>query len=115
MVVEGRKAVKTGAIEALIDADTRFHMWIYRVAGNALLVETMSLYWNHLKRAMGEILRRPSSRESVWDEHTDILTAIVAHDAATAASRALAHARDASALIAESIPAAVHAPDWREG
>jgi DNA-binding GntR family transcriptional regulator len=109
LVLEGRKAVKTGAIEALIEADTRFHMWIYRVAGNPLLVETMSLYWNHLKRAMGEILRHPSGRESIWDEHTDILTAIVAHDAATAASRAHAHAHDASARVADSIPAAAHA------
>src|SRR5215470_5249381 len=66
LLVEGRKA---GGMDALIDADIDFHMWIYRLAGNPLIVDTMALYWNHLRRAMGEILHTPSRRQSVWDEH----------------------------------------------
>ncbi len=105
LVVEGRRAVSSASMDALIDADMGFHMWTYRVAGNPLLVETMSLYWNHLRRAMIEILRHPSARESVWDEHEAILDAIVVGDAEDAQARALAHTRDASARIVKSIPA----------
>ncbi|HKA89838.1 MAG TPA: GntR family transcriptional regulator [Haliangiales bacterium] len=105
LVAEGRRAMKSGKMEALIDADKRFHMWTYRVAGNPLLVDTMGLYWNHLRRAMAELLRRPSGRDLVWDEHQAILDAIVAGDADEARARALAHARDASARLVEAIPA----------
>src|SRR5262249_34296578 len=105
LVAEGRRAMKSGKMEALIDADKRFHMWTYRVAGNPLLVDTMGLYWNHLRRAMAELLRRPSGRDLVWDEHQAILDAIVAGDADEARPRALAHARDASARLVEAIPA----------
>lgn len=111
LVAEGRDAVKTASTESLIEADLRFHMWIYKVAKNPLVVETMGLYWNHLRRAMGEILRRPSSRTSVWDEHAAILEAIVDHEAKTAERRALAHVRDASARIADSIPATADITD----
>ena len=77
LLFQGRRAVEAGRVEDLIAVDMEFHMWIYRVAGNPLLAETMTLYWNHLRRAMSEILRRPSRRESIWDEHEAILHAIV--------------------------------------
>ena len=105
LVAEGRRAVQSGRMEDLIGADTQFHMWIYRVAGNPLLAETMGLYWNHLRRVMSEILRRPARRQEIWDEHEAILKAIIEQDAKVAEKRALAHARDASLRIVESIPA----------
>jgi DNA-binding GntR family transcriptional regulator len=105
LVAEGRRGVQSGRMEDLIDADMRFHTWIYRVAGNPLLAETMGMYWNHLRRAMSEILRRPARRQEIWDEHEAILKAIIEQDAKLAEKRALAHARDASLRIVESIPA----------
>jgi DNA-binding GntR family transcriptional regulator len=106
LVAEGRKALAGGDMEALVDADLRFHMWIYQVAGNPLLVETMRLYWNHLRRAMGEILRYPSSRATIWEEHQRILRAIVEGDPDAASAGALAHAHDAAERIIGSIPVA---------
>jgi DNA-binding GntR family transcriptional regulator len=102
LFADGRRADRGGAMEPLIDADMRLHMWIYRVAGNPLLVSTMNLYWNHLRRAMGEILSRPQSRAVVWDEHEALVQAIIDRDPKAAAAHALAHTRGAAERVAES-------------
>ena len=106
LLLQGFNATASGRIAALIDADMRFHMWIYRVAGNPLLADTMRLYWNHLRRAMAELLQQPASRKNIWAEHEAILEAIARHDAKTAGQRALAHVRDASERIGKLIPPA---------
>jgi DNA-binding GntR family transcriptional regulator len=75
------------------------------VAGNPLVVETMGLYWNHLRRAMAEVLRHAPQRSRVWDEHEGMLKGIIDRDPQSAERFALQHARDASRRVAESIPA----------
>ncbi|HEX4383886.1 MAG TPA: GntR family transcriptional regulator [Myxococcales bacterium] len=99
LLAEGRKADRGRDMEALIDADMKFHMWIYQAAGNPLLVQTMDLYWNHLRRSMAHILRLPQSRAVVWDEHEAMLRAIIRHDPEAAAARALQHTNGAAARI----------------
>jgi DNA-binding GntR family transcriptional regulator len=106
LLFQGRRSVEAGRVEDLIAADMEFHMWIYRVAGNPLLAETMTLSWNHLRRAMSEILRRPSRREQIWDEHEAIFHAIAERDSKLAEKLALEHASGAADRITESIPAA---------
>ena len=99
LLAVGRRADKGRDMEALIDADMKFHMWIYQLAGNPLLVQTMDLYWNHLQRSMAHILRQPSSRAVVWDEHEAILKAIMRRDPEAAAARALQHTHGAAARV----------------
>jgi DNA-binding GntR family transcriptional regulator len=99
LLAEGRKADRGSSLEPLIDADMRLHMWIYQIAGNPLLVQTMDLYWNHLRRSMGHILRQPSSRAVVWDEHEEILQAIIRHHPEAAAASALRHTHGAAARV----------------
>ncbi len=105
LVGAGRNAIRSGSIAALIASDMQFHMWMYRVSGNPLLVETMGLYWNHLRRAMGEVLRPAEGRKQIWDEHELMLKAIAEHDPAGAADRALRHVRDAALRVPDAIPA----------
>lgn len=93
-----------GDIEPLITYDMQFHMWIYERVGNPLIVGTMRLYWNHLRRAMGEVLRPTSGRQQVWDEHRAIFEAIVQHNADLAGNLALRHVKDAAERVADSIP-----------
>jgi DNA-binding GntR family transcriptional regulator len=100
----GRRAARARTAERLILADVNFHAWIYTLAGNPLLVETMGLYWSHLRRAMGEVLRRASIRTQIWDEHEAIFEAIADKNPTEAARLSLAHVRDAAARIVESIP-----------
>jgi DNA-binding FadR family transcriptional regulator len=75
----------------------RLHLWVYEVAGNPLLTQTMSLYWNHLRRATALCGR--SIPADVWEEHGAIVDAIVRHDAAAAEKHALHHARGAATRI----------------
>ena len=106
LIAEGRDAIRSGRMELLIEADVRFHLWICRVAGNPLLADTLRLYWHHLRRAMGDVLRDAGRHPGIWDEHEAVLEAIVALNPAEAGHRAMIHARAAGKEVARSIPAA---------
>jgi len=108
LLTAGRLAVRNGRTDRLIHTDAEFHAWIYRLSANSLLLETMELYWKHLRRAMHGVLRRRSTRSRVWDEHQAILSAVVAGDASAAAALSLAHVRDAADRVVMSIPEAPH-------
>jgi DNA-binding GntR family transcriptional regulator len=102
LIAAGRSAVEAGAIDGLIAADMEFHMWMYRLARNSLLVDTMQLYWNHLRRAMGEVLRAPEGRLQIWNEHQAIYEAIAARDGSAAGRHSLRHLSGASQRILDS-------------
>jgi DNA-binding GntR family transcriptional regulator len=108
LLAAGRQAVRNGRTDRLISADAQFHVWVYRLSANPLLLETMELYWKHLRRAMHGVLRRRSTRNRIWDEHQAILGAIVAGDPEAAAALSLAHVHDAADRVVQSIP---EAPD----
>jgi len=99
LLAEGRRAARSGRVDAQIEADMRFHLWICQVAGNPLLSDTMRLYWNHLRRAMSEVLQQPGRRHQVWDEHEALLNGIIKRNPAAAAHHATVHARAASKSI----------------
>lgn len=111
LLAAGRRAVESESVEVLIAADMRFHMWIYAASGNPLLLETMSHYWNHLRRVMGEVLRHRPRRRQVWMEHEAILRAIIEQDGKTAEALALTHARDAALGMVGYIPAVTATAD----
>ena len=106
LIAEGREAIRSGRTELLVDADVRFHLFICRVAGNPLLADTLKLYWHHLRRAMGEVLRDTDRHQRIWDDHEAILEAIVARNPTEAGHRATIHAREAGKDVTRSIPAA---------
>ncbi|NLZ42466.1 MAG: FCD domain-containing protein, partial [Comamonadaceae bacterium] len=68
---------------------------VYAASGNPLIVEAMQTHWQHLRRAMGEVLRRPALARKVWSEHADVLDAIAAGDAERAARTIAQHVRTA--------------------
>jgi DNA-binding GntR family transcriptional regulator len=92
IIAAGRRAAQGGDVKALIEADTAFHMAIYRASGNPLIVETTQLHWVHLRRVMGAVLQSAGQRESIWDEHEAIADAIAAGDAALAGELSDRHA-----------------------
>ena len=105
LIAEGREAAKSGRVDALVEADMGFHLWICRVAGNPLLADTIRLYWNHLRRAMTQVLQKPARHREIWNEHEAIVEAIAAHDPVEASHRATLHAREAGKNVARSMPA----------
>jgi len=95
IVARGRKVAAAGDATAALQADVDFHAWIYQTSGNPLIVEAMQTHWQHLRRAMGEVLRRPRLARAVWGEHAEILDAIAAGDPGRAASAIGAHVQTA--------------------
>ncbi len=76
--------VLAGDARSSLQADMDFHLAIYEWSGNPIIRETMSLYWLHLRRAMGEVLRHPGMSVGVWNEHRRILDAMISGEADTA-------------------------------
>ena len=96
LITQGRLAARGGDVKAMIAADAQFHGAIYAASGNPLIAQSAHLHWHHIRRAMGAVLQLSTMRESIWDEHEAIATAIAAGDATTAENLIRRHAEEAS-------------------
>jgi DNA-binding GntR family transcriptional regulator len=104
LVAAGQRAVRAGVLAKLVGADMDFHMYLYELSGNRLFVDTMGQLWNHLRRAMREVLQHRAYRETIWTEHRDILRAIAEQDPEGAAEFARAHLQNAALHIQVPLP-----------
>jgi len=104
IVAEGKAAVRDNSIAELIDADMRFHMYLYELSRNRLFVDLMADLWNHLRRAMREVLQHREYRKAIWVEHDQILRAIAAHDGSAAAALVRAHLSHAAVNVQVALP-----------
>jgi DNA-binding GntR family transcriptional regulator len=96
----GRKAVTTGRVAAMIEADIAFHNAIYAASDNPLIVESAGRHWHHIRRAMGAVLQAADVRASIWDEHQAIVDAIHTGDAQEAERTARQHCELAGRSLA---------------
>lgn len=104
LVAAGKRAIRRNSIGELIAADMAFHMFIYELSGNRLFVDTMGQLWNHLRRAMREVLQHREYRHTIWTEHEHILRAIAAHDGEAAAALTRAHLANAAVNVEVALP-----------
>jgi DNA-binding GntR family transcriptional regulator len=109
LIEAGVKAVQTQG-GAAVRADMAFHSWIYDLSGNAMIVETMRLNWQHLRRAMGEVLRHPNLSTRVWNEHRSIVDAMAAGDGEKAALLIGGHVMSAYEDVRSLLPQEPVAP-----
>jgi DNA-binding GntR family transcriptional regulator len=105
IVEQGQRAVRDAGIPELIRADMAFHMLLYELSGNALIVDTMGQLWNHLRRAMREVLELRDYREAIWLEHARILAAVTGGNAEDAARFAREHLHHAAQNVRIALPA----------
>lgn len=91
LVRHGRAVASAGDAHAALLADVDFHEWIYETSGNPLVVQSMQVHWQHLRRSMGEVLRHRDLARDVWNEHAAVLDAIAQGDAEGAAYAINAH------------------------
>jgi DNA-binding GntR family transcriptional regulator len=91
LVKAGKHALRSGDARALIHADMDFHLWIYRLARNPFIGNTMRMHWHHIRRSMAEILRAPAVAAPAWKEHELILSALRVGDGKRAAELAESH------------------------
>lgn len=99
LIADGRSIAATGSIKQMIEADMRFHLFLYELSGNPIISETAELHWRHIRRVMGSYLLHYRARNSIWDEHQAILDAVVAGDANAAEMQARRHADHALANL----------------
>jgi DNA-binding GntR family transcriptional regulator len=102
LVATGTALMQAGDARGVLKADIDFHMLIYELSGNRLLLDTMQLNWQHLRRSMGEVLRFPGMTLQVWKEHRAIFDAMTEGDAAHASSLMRAHIVDAPRRVGSS-------------
>lgn len=106
LVAAGRRVAAAGDAKAALQADVDFHSLIYEMSGNPLIVESMQTHWQHLRRSMGEVLRRPRFMQKVWKEHAAIVEAIGAGDADAAARLIRRHVQEAHERVGAELAAA---------
>lgn len=110
MIRAGKEAVRNNSIAELIAADMRFHMYLYELSRNGLFVELMAELWNHLRRAMREVLQHREYRKAIWIEHDHILRAIARRDGDAAAALARAHLERAAINVQVTLPTTMPDP-----
>lgn len=109
IIAAGLQAVAGGNIKAMVAHDVAFHGFIYAVSGNPAIAPTAEIHWRFLRRVMGEVLRRSKQAPDIWQQHREILDAIVAGDADAAEERILGHIRNAAGRLAAA--ATINAQD----
>ncbi|MCH8552377.1 MAG: GntR family transcriptional regulator [Natronospirillum sp.] len=103
IIAQGRAAGKAHDLSALIDADMRFHSFIYELAGNRFILDSMEAHWNHVRRVMRDILIVEKNQQQIWDEHEAILNAVLSGDVQTAELLARQHVETASDWLQREI------------
>lgn len=106
MIRAGQAAVHDNSIAELIAVDMQFHMYVYELSRNRLFVELMGELWNHLRRAMREVLQHREYRKAIWVEHEQILRAIASRDGDAAAALVRAHLQHAAVNVQVALPTA---------
>jgi len=95
----GRRAVASGNVPSVIEADIDFHLFVYEASGNPLIAETAQPHWQHLRRVMAAALGEDDLRVSVWDEHEAILRALELGAIGEAESLCRTHAEQMSDVL----------------
>lgn len=106
IIATGRTAAQGNAIPELIRADMRFHTYLYEQSGNGLFLDVMNELWNHLRRAMREVLAHREYRKAIWVEHEQIVRAIAERNSPAAASLVRAHLMHAAVSVQVALPVA---------
>jgi DNA-binding GntR family transcriptional regulator len=99
LIEAGRKAVASGSVPDMIEADIRFHEFLYELSGNPLIGPSMDTHLTYTQRAMGEVLVRDQNPRDIWDQHAAILEAIAAGNPDIAEKLAREHLMQASGFM----------------
>ncbi len=102
-ISNGKAAIAKASIVGMVHCDIAFHDFIYEASGNPLLALTAGLHWRQLRRVMGVVLRRAEPPQIIWQQHGDILEAIIRGDADRAEAEAVGHVRNAAERLERAL------------
>ena len=91
LIEEGRNAERESSVVKLVAADVKFHEFLYEISGNRLIQETTRPHWLHMRRLMSEILMHDETPRRIWDQHAEILDAVISAAGTKAEKLARAH------------------------
>ncbi|MFO1081638.1 MAG: GntR family transcriptional regulator [Reyranellaceae bacterium] len=100
LIAAGRAAVEEASVDRQVRCDVDFHNFLYEASGNALLALTAEPHWRYLRRVMAAVLRHAEPGAAIWQQHADILAAVLAGDADGAARLAHQHIDGAAERLA---------------
>lgn len=101
LISMGRQMCSSGSIMDMVHADMEFHRFIYQISGNPVIDQTVAPHWYHLLRIMAQVLQNSPPRQKIWDEHAELLDAIVTGDGELAQKLARNHGEKAAAELVE--------------
>ena len=87
----GDAALKADNPAEAVAHDADFHALLYELSGNPLIGPTAEMHWNFLRRVMVGVLTHASRGPVVWDQHRQIVDAVLAGDPDAAAELAAEH------------------------
>lgn len=104
LIEAGRRAVASASVPRMIDADIRFHAFLYALSGNALIEPALAPHLAYTQRVMGEVLNLHAGQpQAIWDEHQAIFEAIDSGDGGAAERLAREHIGKAGLFIADKL------------
>lgn len=80
LISQGRETVASGSVASMVAADMKLHNFIYDLAGNPLIGPTLQAQWTYTQRVMGEVLWRDETPRDIWDQHEQMIDAVIAAD-----------------------------------
>lgn len=109
LIQAGREAVASGSVAAMIQADMKFHDFVYQLSENKLIAPAMENHWTYTRRVMGEVLMRDERPRDIWGQHEEILDAVMRGDGDTAEALVRRHITQAAKVMAARLQAQVPA------
>lgn len=103
LIKAGRKAVASGSVSAMIEADMAFHDFVYGLCGNPMVGPAMETHWTNTQRVMGEVLMRDNKPRDIWDQHEALLAAILDGNGERAEALARQHIQAAADFMIERL------------
>lgn len=95
---QGESAINSKSVEKLLHADAAFHRTLYDFSGNPEIGRIADSSWNHLVRAMHQVLNDERIHQSVWDDHRQIAEAIMNGETERARELARSHANSSGRM-----------------
>lgn len=102
-ITQGRKAVASGNVARMVQADMAFHAFVYELSRNPLIAPAMDTHWTNTQRVMGEVLMRDERPRDIWDQHDELLQAMSAGDGKKAERLARQHIEQAADFMIDRL------------
>ena len=99
----GWQAVETKDATQKVRADAAFHKMIYGWTGNPIILSTMQMHWQHMRRSIGLVIRKGVAARTSWEEHERIIDAMLRDDVDRAVAEMQDHIARAQQITTERL------------